>query len=392
MYVTLNKWLNFFTCKKLTYNQFLSKSKVRKNNGTLVPLKKIIKEKNIPNHVVKIFYELFVLNKERYLTNFYNRSLKISDREITQLCINNDKFNEHKNIVRNMYFKEILLDTGTIQPNLRNYLEVIMDLFKDHIIDYKLVTPSSIELISQKKLSNILSGLYFRSSIMNPVIPYTVSNHLDYKFKVLTPTLGWSSYLLGMMANDNLDEYVGIDVIKKVCNNTSKISTKNKIRNDIYCVPSEDLLKDKKFMNKYRDYFDFIFFSPPYFQLELYKGSKQSTERYKTYDEWLEGYWRNTVKLCYHSLRNGRLMFYIISGYTSKQKYVNLEKDMNSITTKEGFKFVKKLTMVGKNVGFTTHRKSKETIFVFSKGNVNNDKLNTFFRKIDKCNKRTKRK
>ena len=140
MYVSLNKWLNFFTCKKLTYNQFLSKSKVRKNNGSLISLKEIIKEKNIPNHIVKIFYELFVLNKERYLGNFYNKSLKISKKHITQLCINNDKYNEHKNIVRNMYFKEILLDTGTIQPNLRNFLEVIVDLFKHHIIDYKLVT------------------------------------------------------------------------------------------------------------------------------------------------------------------------------------------------------------------------------------------------------------
>ena len=391
MYVTLNKWLKFFVCKKLTYTQFISKSKIKKNNGTLVSLKNVIKEKNIPSHIVKIFYELFVLNKDTYLTNFYNKSLKVSDKEITQLCINNDKYNEHKNKVRNMYFKEILLDTGTVQPNLRNYLDVIIDLFKDHIIDYKLVTPSSIELISQKKLSNILSGLYFRSSIMNPVIPYTISNHLNYKFKVLTPTLGWSSYLLGMMANDNLDEYVGIDVIKKVCNNTKTIANKGNIKNDIYCVPSEDLYKDKKFMNKYKGYFDFIFFSPPYFQLELYKGLKQSTERYKTYEEWLDGYWRATVKLCFNSLKNGRLMFYIISGYTSKQKYVNLEKDMNSITTEEGFKLVKKLSMVGKNVGFTKHRKSKETIFVFSKGPVN-ETLNTFFKKINKCNKKTKRK
>ncbi len=389
MYVSLNKWLNFFTCKKLTFNQFLGKSKVRKNNGTLISLKEIIKENKIPNHIVKIFYELFVLNKERYLTNFYNKSLKISDKKITQLCINNDKYNEHKNVVRNMYFKEILLDTGTIQPNLRNFLEVIIDLFKHHIIDYKLVTPSSIKLISQKKLSNILSGLYFRSSIMNPVIPYTLSNHMNYKFKVLTPTLGWSSYLLGMMANNNLDEYVGIDVIKKVCNNTSKILSKNNIKNDIYCVPSEDLYRDKKFMNKYKNYFDFIFFSPPYYQLELYKGKQQSTERYKNYNEWLNGYWLNTVKLCYHSLINGRLMVYIISGYTSKQKYINLEKDMNSITTTEGFKFVKKLTMVGKNVGFTKHRKSKETIFIFSKGNVDNNKLNKFFKKINKCNNKT---
>ena len=134
------------------------------------------------------------------------------------------------------------------------------------------------------------------------------------------------------------------------------------------------------------------FLAPPYYQLELYKGKQQSTERYKNYDEWLNGYWLNTIKLCYHCLRNSRLMFYIISGYTSKQKYINLEKDMNSITIKEGFKFVKKLTMVGKNVGFTKHRKSKETIFIFSKGNVDNNALNKFFKKINKCNIKTNRK
>ena len=392
MYLTLNKWLSFFTCKKLSLSQFINKSKVRKNNGDLVPLKEIIKEKDISDSIVNIFYELFVKQKEKYLTNFYNKSLKLSQKNITQLCINNDKYNEHKNIIRNLYFKEILHDTGTIQPNLRNFLEVVIDLFKHQIIDYKLVTPSSIKLISQYKLSNILSGLYFRSSIMNPLIPYTLSNHLEYKFKVLTPTLGWSSYLLGMIKNKYLDEYVGIDVIKKVCKNTIKLSNKNNIKNDIYCVPSEDLYKDKKFMNKYNSYFDFIFFSPPYFQLELYKGSKQSTERYKTYEEWLDGYWKNTINLCYKCLKKHKLMMYIISGYTSKKKYINLEEDMNNITISCGFNFVKKLQMVGNNVGFTKHRKSKETIFIFSKGKINNSKLSKFFKQINKCNIKTKRK
>ena len=85
-------------------------------------------------------------------------------------------------------------------------------------------------------------------------------------------------------------------------------------------------------------------------------------------------------------------MFYIISGYTDKKKYINLEKDMNKITTDEGFNFVKKLTMIGNNVGFTKHRKSKETIFVFTKGCVNNKTFNLFLKKINKCNKKTKRK
>tara|TARA_B100001093_G_C26743145_1_gene977623 strand:+ start:176 stop:1363 length:1188 start_codon:yes stop_codon:yes gene_type:complete len=395
MYLTLNKWLGFFACKKLSLPQFINKGKVRKSNGDLVSLKEIIEEKDIPDSIVTIFYELFVKQKEKYLTNFYNRSLRISQKKLTQLCINNDKYKEHKNVVRNLYFKEILLETGTIQPNLRNFLDVIIDLFKHQIIDYKLVTPSSIKLISKRKLSNILSGLYFRSSIMNPLIPYTLSSHLDYKFKVLTPTLGWSSYLLGMIENKNLEEYVGIDVINKVCKNTAKLSNKNNIKNDIYCVPSEDLYKDTRFMSKYTSYFDFIFFSPPYFQLELYKGNRQSTERYRTYEEWLDGYWKNTIKLCYSCLKKHRLMIYIVSGYTSKNKYINLEKDMNTITKSEGFNFIKKLHMVGNNVGFTKHRQSKETIFVFSKGKINNNqsrKLTKYFKQINKCNKKTKRK
>ena len=45
------------------------------------------------------------------------------------LCVNNNKFTENKNIVRNIYYKEILQDTDTVQPNLRPYLDVLIDLF-----------------------------------------------------------------------------------------------------------------------------------------------------------------------------------------------------------------------------------------------------------------------
>ena len=79
MYVSLNQWLNFFSCKKLSYNEFLKKSKVRRNNGELVQLKVIIKKKKIPSSTLRIFYELFITNKEEYLKNFYNKSLRISD-------------------------------------------------------------------------------------------------------------------------------------------------------------------------------------------------------------------------------------------------------------------------------------------------------------------------
>ena len=40
------------------------------------------------------------------------------------------------------------------------------------------------------------------------------------------------------------------------------------------------------------------FSSPPYFDLELYNGEQTSTEKFKTYEDWLEGYLRPTIVNC----------------------------------------------------------------------------------------------
>ena len=110
--------------------------------------------------------------------------------------------------------------------------------------------------------------MYFRASIMNPFLVYSLS--IDYfkkSKKVLTPCLGWSSYLLGFMQNKNLQHYVGIDVIKKVCSITKKLATyyRPDIKCDIYCSPSEDLYIDNKFwlsklaVSKSNDLFSNVF-------------------------------------------------------------------------------------------------------------------------------------
>ena len=391
MYLTLNKWLNLFKSKNISYNEFIDKLRIKKGNGDILLVKNT--DKIIPNKFFKILYDTLVKNNISYLTNIYNRSYKIDDYDLS-LCVSNNKFTDNKNIVRNLYYKEILLETDTSQPNLRPYLDVLNDLFKYHILDYKLLTPTGISMIQGNKLSSILSGFYFKASIMNPIVPYSLSKLHDYDFKVLTPTLGWSSYLLGMVNNEHLDTYVGIDVIKKVCSNTRKIANQHKIKNDIYCQPSEDLYHNSKFMTKYKSDIDFVFFSPPYYELELYKGAEQSTNRYNSYEEWLEKYWRVTMKLCYHCLKNNKIMMYIISGYNDKNQYINLEKDMNGITKQVGFSYVKKQKMKGSNVGFTKHRTSNELIFIFCKGTCDKKQLNKHLSKLKclKTNKKTVKK
>jgi len=387
MYLTLDKWLNIFKSSNISFDKFVDKLRVKKSNGKIEYVKNI-KNKKIKKLFYKNLYKVVVTNKKVFLTNIFNNNFKIDDYDIS-LCIVNNKFIKNKNIVRNLYYKEILQETDTTQPNLRTYLDVLIDLFKHRILDYKLLTPSGMDMIINGKLLPILSGFYFKASILNPIVPYSLSKICNYDFKVLTPTLGWSSYLIGMLNNSNLDTYVGIDVIKKVCKNTKKLCDENNIKNDIYCIPSEDLYSDQNFMNKYRNEIDFVFFSPPYYELELYKGKDQSTNKYKNYNEWLDKYWEKTIKLCYECLKNDKYMIYIISGYNKKGKYVNLEKDMNEISEKVGFKLIKKLSMKGSNVGITKHRAVDEKIYIFSKGEHDKKTLNEHIKSF-KCIKTKK--
>ena len=165
-------------------------------------------------------------------------------------------------------------------------------------------------------------------------------------------------------------EYVGTDVIKSVCDKTNRFAREHSPDKliDIYCKPSEDLLKTSKFIDKYREHFDVVFFSPPYYRLELYEGKNQSTSKYKTYDDWLSKYWEQTIKLCDIVLEKGGRLCYIVSGYGSDKttNNLNLVEDMNKIT-KKYFTYKRTLPMYNKNVNVTKHKETGEQIIIFTK-------------------------
>jgi DNA modification methylase len=91
-------------------------------------------------------------------------------------------------------------------------------------------------------------------------------------------------------------------------------------------------------MREYKSHFDVVFFSPPYYRLEMYPGKKQSTVRYKTYDEWLQGYWDKTIQLCWHVLQPGGRLCYIVSNYQEAENpQLTLVRDMIQVTKNRGF-------------------------------------------------------
>jgi len=375
-YLKLEKFLELFPNKNQTFQEFLKDAQVRSGKN-MTPLRTYMKEKGIPLTDIKLLFEN-IQNKDEYLTRFYNLSLSIQPDKMNinpmqpmkNKHMNNNEESPFKSIIRNMHYKNILQNTKSGMENVPTFMDVISDLYCNNIIDYKILTPSSRFYIKNGRLGSVFSSYYFRASIMNPYLVYSLNKSLLHGTRIFTPTLGWTSYCYGFLECPEVLEYVGTDVIPDVCKKTKDfvLSKYPMKKTDIFCQPSEELGKSKAFLNKYREHFDLVFFSPPYYKLELYKGGEQSTEKYKTYEEWLAKYWEETIKLCYYVLQKGGKMCYILSGYGSentKEQY-DLLGDMNKIT-KKYFKLQSTQPMYNKNVHVTDHKEPSEKIMVFTK-------------------------
>ena len=377
-YVSLKDFLDIFKSpnKNDTFDKFYKKAKVRSGNK-LTKLSDYVTSKNINMDDMRLLHT-HIKQRDEYLTRFYTMSLRINETRIHNVLkpmkineLDNNKEPLCKNAIRSMHMIDILQNTKSGIENIPTYMDVLKDLYLRNIIDYKILTPSSLFYMKNGRLGSVFSSYYFRASIMNPYLVYSLNHRLLKGTKIFTPTLGWTSYCYGFMECPMVTEYVGTDVIKSVCDKTSKFARENykDKQIDIYCKPSEELMNIPKFAKKYREHFDVVFFSPPYYRLELYEGKNQSTSKYKTYEDWLDKYWEKTIQLCEYVLQPGGRLCYIVSGYGSdktKTNNLSLVEDMNKIT-KKYFTYKRTLPMYNKNVHVTTHKETGEQIILFTK-------------------------
>jgi hypothetical protein len=372
-WLTLEEWTSMFKRRMPAYEDFLTKARVRSSGGRLIKLLEYADDNKIPRRDLKLLYEN-VVDRADYLTRFYNRSLLIETDRFSMIGevpmgaseMNNDKRVMYKNVIRNMHYRDILRETRSGLPNVPTFLEVLENLYKNFVIDYKILTPSARFYMKEGRLGSVFSSFYFRASIMNPYLVYSLNRSVLRGTRIFTPTLGWSSYCYGFLECPEVVEYVGTDVIVDVCNKTRRFSENwmgKKV--EIHCKPSEVLARSAPFLKKYSHHFDVVFFSPPYYRYELYPGENQSTDNYSTYEEWLAGYWEPTVRLCHQVLQPGGRMCYILSDYGTTENFA-LVKDMNEIT-KRHFTLKRVLPMHNKNVNSTAHRDTAEKIMIFVK-------------------------
>lgn len=370
MFINESQFLNMFKDDHKTFIEFIDTAFV-KTNRRLISLREYMITKNIDDMNLHHLF-LHVDFKNIYLKNFYKTSLCVNhDISIKDAPMvgnfNNNKLVKYKNIIRNMHINEILKETCSGFNNNPSYLVTLENLYNRNIIDYKLLTPSAMHYISKNKIGGVFSSFYFRASIMNPYLVYSLNESLLKGTKIFTPTLGWSSYCYGFLECPNVVEYVGTDVIESVCDKTQYFADMmypNK-STDIFTCPSEKLLSNIGFRSQYLNHFDVVFFSPPYYKLEMYSGMDQSTEIYASYEQWLSKYWEPTIQLCYEVLQAKGRLCYILSGYGKNLEY-DLVTDMNNIALKY-FTMKMMIPMQNKNVHVTNHRETGEKIVIFEK-------------------------
>ena len=415
--LTWEIFLTFFPPMKMTLQEFTKKFKILyAKQINLSSVKTLYKNTDIRvkkyNEICKYFYEIVITERYKYLRHFFNNYLQWHDpntlnweNQNIMKTIGGDKLislqknDNSRRLIRNLFYRE-LLDTTIITNTANNkfsFWEILTNLYNKLVLDGRLFAPSSLELMltpkstaqkstAQKSTAHeinynamfyLLQAYQPKASILNPyTIHWILNNLLGGKGKLFTPELSWCSFELAFFESPNWTEYVGIDVIPRVCHIAQSLPTifDGNVRPiTIICSPSECVAKNKKFLKKYKEYFNAVLVCPPYFDMELYKNSTenssaQSTTTFPTYEKWLDGYWQHTAFLCSHVLMKNGLFGLIANNYKTLHGVTyNLKEDLTALLP-SNLRFKEKYFLVNRTSPLRDITKERtETLFIYEK-------------------------
>jgi hypothetical protein len=373
---TETEFLNLFNLPDISYTEFCNKIcvldvmdrsgsfVVRSNLDTFVDrVSKKDDRKQRLNLYKQNLYKILVTDATQTLTSWFNRYAKlpeslnfyfnIPDKNI----LTNDVFagrtdSKYGKICKNINFVDFY-NTKKLWTTDSEYTFGLMKvMFEDLKIRNSLVGPAFFDHICKYNGDSSQFWLDFmiganRASIFNPA---TYKGILDNVFsgKVLfAPVMGWNAYQLGFYSS-SFEKFIATDVISDVVDNGKllhdeyqKYISGNPLFNfgtkdiDLYFCPSEELDKKHNFISKYNNTVDAVLLSPPYFDLEIYPGTDQSINNYPNYNDWLIGYWEETVKIAASVMKQDAKFGFVISNYKNKNKnMVNISQDMRDIVSR----------------------------------------------------------
>tara|TARA_R100001377_G_scaffold3265_1_gene1963 strand:+ start:524 stop:1747 length:1224 start_codon:yes stop_codon:yes gene_type:complete len=146
-------------------------------------------------------------------------------------------------------------------------------------------------------------------SQFKPNVAKALYDYYDAK-NILDFSMGWGDRLAGFYASQNTELYVGLDPRKEnhpIYNqqaeyyNSHLTMFETQKKTEFHCSPAEEFNFDQ-----YKDTFDIIFTSPPYFNVERYgHDDTQSWVRYKDINDWNTQFLQKSLDSMLPTLRSG---------------------------------------------------------------------------------------
>ena len=344
----------------ISYEDFVENTSLNKT-WELISLKKDIRFEKFKTKKVFLdfYYKNFIEDSSKFLEVFYDQRIHYDldsvnfDLGTKLLEVRNGKILNRPKLTR--YLRSVM-----IEPMLKcknrygiGLKDIIQDIFyKGKFIDSftvpsvvkdfnvkDFITPESLIITLRTKAGfpSVYSPLVYKSLLLY------MKRHGNYE-RLLCPTASWGTPVIA--ANDiGLKELSIVDVqcdVLSLCYNIHKdITDKNSIFVDDYvlnthCISSE-YMSQRMELNSY----DMIFFCPPYFDLEEYDvdDPEQSTEKYKSYETWLNGYWKLTVEESHKLLKSDSVFSFTINDYADDKWLLD---DMVKIA-QTNFEYVEKI-------------------------------------------------
>lgn len=167
---------------------------------------------------------------------------------------------------------------------------------------------------------------------------------------VLDFSMGWGDRLAGFYAGNTTEHYVGLDPkadnhplykLQKEFYTKHTSFFENTKSSDFYIKPAEEF-----HFTQYTEYFDMVFTSPPYFNVEHYSADEtQSFKRYKVIDTWNTDFLHKVLTNLYPSVKlNGIVAINISDVFSTsgkgQKRWLEITNPMNDHLQSLGMEYI----------------------------------------------------
>ena len=307
-YIGYNNLVNFIRANKIN------------NNSELV--KKLNNFKNVNLIVVDLDY------KKHYieictLSDFYQNEQRVKCK-VLKYKTPYDYYKQNYIGILNKYFA----NQGKYYENGLRVNELSFDL-NDNSQYKKSINPIYLQNI-----------IYENNKFCTVYKPYLFKLFIQlfkptHKPKILDLSSGWGDRLIGVLSiQDQIEKYIGIDPNERLFEGYSKmIKDLSKIENVRKFILINKPAEEVNYIELDSD-IDIIFWSPPFFDLELYINdvdrkdlSNQSVVKFNKYDSWEDFFLINVLNMSSNNLNKGGIIILYL-GYINFDSFL---KKMNNI-------------------------------------------------------------